>query len=139
LLALKLQHLSAADFNLDLTGFDAQKIDALLAVQEERDADTPPPLPENPVSRAGDLWICGPKKPHRILCGDFTNAEAVARLLGDRKYESRAAAGRSRISKPSSGRGTRMSRGLCLARSDWSGELWLMERESGTGRDRSSG
>jgi DNA modification methylase len=85
LLAIELQDLSAADFNLDLTGFDAQEIDALLAIEEDRDADTVPPLPENPVSRAGDLWVCGTKNPHRILCGDSTNADAVARLLGDRK------------------------------------------------------
>jgi hypothetical protein len=85
LLALELQDLSAADFNLDLTGFDAQEIDALLAIEEDRDADTVPPLPENPVSRAGDLWICGAKNPHRILCGDSTNAESVTRLLGERK------------------------------------------------------
>jgi hypothetical protein len=85
LLALELQDLSAADFNLDLTGFDAQEIDALLAIEEDRDADTVPPLPENAVSRAGDLWICGAKNPHRILCGDSTNADAVARLLFERK------------------------------------------------------
>jgi len=34
------------------------------------------------VSRPCDLWLCGP---HRVLCGDATYAEAVARLLGDRK------------------------------------------------------
>jgi ParB-like chromosome segregation protein Spo0J len=85
LLALELQDLSAADFNLDLTGFDAQEIDALIAIEEDRDADTVPPLPESPASRAGDLWICGTKNPHRILCGDSTSADAVARLLGDRK------------------------------------------------------
>jgi len=34
------------------------------------------------VSRAGDLWLLGP---HRVLCGDATSAESVARLLGDRK------------------------------------------------------
>jgi len=62
LLALELQDLSAADFNLDLTGFNAHEIDALLAIEEERDADAVPPLPEIPVSRTGDLWICGKKK-----------------------------------------------------------------------------
>jgi ParB-like chromosome segregation protein Spo0J len=72
LLAIELQELSAADFNLDLTGFDAHEIDSLLAIEEDRDADTVPPLPENPVSRTGDLWICGAKNPHRILCGDST-------------------------------------------------------------------
>ena len=40
------------------------------------------PLPETPASRQGDLWLLGP---HRVLCGDATNAEAVARLLGERK------------------------------------------------------
>jgi DNA modification methylase len=85
LLTLELQDLSAADYNLDLTGFDAKEIDALLAIEEDRDADTVPPLPEIPVSRAGDLWVCGSKNPHRILCGDSTNADAVARLLGERK------------------------------------------------------
>ena len=31
-----------------------------------------------PVSRPGDLWLCGT---HRVLCGDATNADDVARLL----------------------------------------------------------
>lgn len=44
--------------------------------------DDAPPVPENPVSRLGDLWLCGP---HRVLCSDCTSPEAVARLLGGRK------------------------------------------------------
>ena len=32
-----------------------------------------------PVSVPGDLWLCGP---HRVLCGDATEATAVSRLLG---------------------------------------------------------
>jgi ParB-like chromosome segregation protein Spo0J len=83
LLALELQELNEADFDLSLTGFDPGEIDALLVDPEDDErANAAPPLPENPVSRAGDLWRCGP---HRVLCGDATNAEAVARLLGDRK------------------------------------------------------
>jgi hypothetical protein len=34
------------------------------------------------VSRPGDLWLLGP---HRVLCGDATSVEAVARLLAERK------------------------------------------------------
>jgi DNA modification methylase len=34
------------------------------------------------VSQTGDLWVLGS---HRVLCGDATSAETVARLLGDRK------------------------------------------------------
>jgi hypothetical protein len=82
LLALELQELSQADFDLSLTGFDPGEIDALLLDPEEEErANAAPPLPENPVSRPGDLWLCGP---HRVLCGDATSPEAVARLLGDR-------------------------------------------------------
>jgi hypothetical protein len=83
LLALELQELSEADFDLSLTGFDPGEIDHLLVDPEDDErANAAPPLPENPVSRPGDLWLCGP---HRVLCGDATNPEAVLRLLGDRK------------------------------------------------------
>jgi hypothetical protein len=38
------------------------------------------------VSRSGDLWLCGDgRSQHRVLCSDATSAEAVARLLGERK------------------------------------------------------
>ena len=82
LLALELQELSEADFDLSLTGFDPGEIDGLLAIPDEERANAVPPLPEKPVSRAGDLWLCGK---HRVLCGDATSAEDVARLLSERK------------------------------------------------------
>jgi ParB-like nuclease domain len=82
LLSLELQELSAADFDLSLTGFDPGEIDGLLAIPDEERANAAPPLPENPVSLVGDLWICGK---HRVLCGDATQSEDVARLLGERK------------------------------------------------------
>jgi len=86
LLALELDELRASDFDLSLTGFDIHEIDALLAIEDDRGADTVPPVPENPITRLGDLWLCGKvKNQHRILCGDSTSPEAVARLLGDRK------------------------------------------------------
>ena len=82
LLALELQELNELDFNLDLTGFNPGEIDGLLAIPDEERANEAPPLPAIPASHVGDLWVCGP---HRILCGDATSAECVARLLGDRK------------------------------------------------------
>jgi DNA modification methylase len=83
LLALELQELNEADFDLSLTGFDPKELDDLLLDDADDDkANEIPPVPENPVARPGDLWLCGP---HRVLCGDCTSADAVARLLGDRK------------------------------------------------------
>jgi hypothetical protein len=82
-LALELQELSEADFDLSLTGFDPGEIDALLVDPEDDEkANAAPPLPETPISREGDLWLCGP---HRVLCGDDTKSEAVARLLAGRQ------------------------------------------------------
>ena len=46
------------------------------------DEDAAPPLPDHPVTRTGDLWLCGS---HRVLCGDATDPEVVSRLLGERK------------------------------------------------------
>jgi ParB-like chromosome segregation protein Spo0J len=64
LLALELQELNAAEFDLSLTGFDPGEVDGLLAIPDEELANATPPVPENPVSRVGDLWICGG---HRVL------------------------------------------------------------------------
>ncbi|MGA3027926.1 MAG: DNA modification methylase [Bryobacteraceae bacterium] len=83
LLALELQELNEAEFDLSLTGFDPKEIDDLLLEPDDDDrANAAPPLPENPVSRPGDLWICGP---HRVIVADATSPEAVAMLLGERK------------------------------------------------------
>src|SRR5215468_4828377 len=51
LLALELQEIQEADFDLNLTGFDPHEIDDLLALDDEEKANAAPPLPETPVSR----------------------------------------------------------------------------------------
>ena len=81
LLSLELLEIQESGFDLSLTGFDSKEIDDLL-LKEEPEEDATPPLPDSPITRTGDLWLCGA---HRVLCGDSTNAEDVARLLGDRK------------------------------------------------------
>ena len=83
LLALEIQELNASEFDLSLTGFDPKEIDDLLLIQEDDDrANAVPPVPENPVSCPGDLWLCGK---HRVLCGDSTRPEDVATPLGGRE------------------------------------------------------
>jgi ParB-like chromosome segregation protein Spo0J len=81
LLTLELRDLQASEIDLALTGFDAREIeDHLLTNLQAEDAG--PPLPDHPLSRVGDLWLCGS---HRVLCGDATNPEMVARVLDKRK------------------------------------------------------
>src|SRR5579862_2152352 len=83
LLRVELEDLQSLEFDLDLTGFSSLELDELLRdpITEER-ADEAPPLPETATSQLGDLWLLGE---HRVLCGDATSAEAVARLLNGRK------------------------------------------------------
>jgi DNA modification methylase len=85
-LAKELNVLRLDEFDLALTGFDDAEIDRLIAdlVGEDApvrdDEDDIRPVPDEPVSRPGDLWVLGP---HRLLCGDATSSSDVERLLGD--------------------------------------------------------
>src|ERR1700693_2227071 len=80
LLSLELLELKDLAFDLELTGFDSREIDELLSSPElDEDADAVPPVPDEPASRLGDLWLCGK---HRVLCGDAPAPDAVARLCG---------------------------------------------------------
>jgi len=77
LLAEELQALESLDFNLALTGFDLDELNALLEDETTEEVPAPEP-PEDPVSRPGDLWVLGE---HRLLCGDSSDPAAVDRLL----------------------------------------------------------
>jgi hypothetical protein len=83
IVALELDELKTLDVDLSLTGFDGAEIDDLLFRDPDPDPDlNPPALPDNAVTEAGDLWICGT---HRVLCGDATLADKVSRLFGPGK------------------------------------------------------
>jgi len=76
------------DFDLALTGFDQEELNAYLFPPTEASAEEDVVLepPAEPVTRTGDLWLCGdPRRQHRVLCADATSQEAVSRLLGERR------------------------------------------------------
>jgi DNA modification methylase len=82
LLGLELLDLKGMGVDLDLTGFDLDEIDGLLARAEGNvgltDPDAVPEVPETPVSMPGDLWILGK---HRLLCGDATSAADMETVM----------------------------------------------------------
>ena len=84
LLSLELRELSEIGFNLDLIGFPADQLAAALAEVTigQTDPDEVPDQPLRPITKPGDIWILGK---HRIICGDSTDAETVARLLDGEK------------------------------------------------------
>ncbi|MCA9396577.1 MAG: ParB N-terminal domain-containing protein, partial [Candidatus Omnitrophica bacterium] len=81
LLKLELETLDDLDFDLDLLGFDPSEIDDLLFAEdeaEEPEEEAIPEVPEEPISKPGDVWICGN---HRVLCGDATIYNKKKKLM----------------------------------------------------------
>jgi len=94
LLKIELVELEGDGFDLSLTGFDEDFLDGLLEDLPEglTDPDETPETPVEPVTRPGDVWICGA---HRVMCGSSTiitdveklcNGEHVDMLLTDPPY-----------------------------------------------------
>jgi site-specific DNA-methyltransferase (adenine-specific) len=83
-LAELLADLNLGELDMDLTGFDSTELDRLFARTDASMAseDEVPALPADPVTRTGDVWLLGT---HRLLCGDATKADDVARLMDGRR------------------------------------------------------
>ena len=87
LLKIELDDLSELNFDLGLTGFNADEIAQITATgvaEGLTDEDDAPDLPENPTSVAGDVWLCGQ---HRVMCGDSTDIESIEKLLNGNKVD----------------------------------------------------
>jgi DNA modification methylase len=81
MLALELSEIGELGFDLDLTGFTAEEIAALMPVELEpglTDEDAVPEVLEKPVTVLGDVWVLGK---HRLMCGDSTSIDAVDKLM----------------------------------------------------------
>ncbi len=87
MLALELGELGDLGFDLDLTGFSADEIAALMPEQIEpglTDEDEVPEVSQTPVTVLGDVWILGK---HRLMCGDSTSIDAVEKLMAGQKAD----------------------------------------------------
>jgi ParB-like chromosome segregation protein Spo0J len=79
-LTAELMDLQKQGYDLDLTGFEDDKISELLhdASGELGDPDAIPDQPDEATTQPGDLWIMGN---HRLLCGNSSQVIDVDRLL----------------------------------------------------------
>jgi len=70
--------------------FDKKELDDILSKKEVlpteglTDPDDVPEVPEEPITKEGDLYILGN---HRLLCGDSTNIEHVEKLMDNKKAD----------------------------------------------------
>jgi DNA modification methylase len=81
LLRNELHDLKFADFDLELIGFEPDRLEDILAGLGSSgltDPDSTPDISEHPVTRPGDIWLLGD---HRIGCGDSTSAADVEPVL----------------------------------------------------------
>ena len=137
LLALELTDLSEMDVDLEGLGFSEVELHKLLGYETQEGEDEVPDIEVEVVSKLGEVWQLGP---HRLMCGDATNAEHVAQLLADAKphlmvtdqpygvsYDPSWMVAASAEGKIHGGTKTRGKVGLIENddRSDW-GEVWSL-------------
>jgi len=87
MLTYEFDDLKELGFNLDLTGFTLDEIEAMRPEQVSEgltDEDAVPEAPEEPVTKLGDVWILGN---HRLMCGDSTSIDAVEKLMDGQKAD----------------------------------------------------
>lgn len=93
MLAVELEDLREHEFDLELTGFNAEEIDEI--ERQARTSATPPDgeggqegeddfgeVQDNPIARLGDMWRLGD---HWLYCGDSMDSESFDKLLGETK------------------------------------------------------
>lgn len=87
ILKVELDGLKDLDFDIDLTGFNADELADLFPEPEKAgltDEDDVPEAPDKPVTVEGDIWVLGN---HRLMCGDSTSIDAVEKLMGGVKAD----------------------------------------------------
>ena len=85
LLNIEFQQLEEMGFDLEMTGFSLEEIEALKPEELTEgltDEDAAPPVPEEPKTKLGDIYQLGN---HRLMCGDSSSQNDIDKLLcGDR-------------------------------------------------------
>ena len=81
MLTIELNDLLADGFALELLGFDTKELNALLepeVVHGLTDEDAVPDVPDEPITKLGDIYLLGK---HKLMCGDSTFIDDVEKLM----------------------------------------------------------
>lgn len=89
LLNLEIKDLIEDNYDLNMTGFTLEQIDALSVLTEsilegETDEDSIPEPPVEPKSKLGDIYELGH---HRLMCGDSISIDDVDKLMNGKKAD----------------------------------------------------
>ena len=85
MLRVELEALQDMSFDLSMTGFDEKELADLFKTDEhveDDDFDLDAALEKAAFVKKGDIWTVGR---HRLMCGDATSAEDVAKLMDGKK------------------------------------------------------
>ena len=80
-LGAELSELQGLEFDIDLLGFDADELAKLLEPEQVEgltDEDDVPDVPDEPITKPGDVWVMGN---HRLMCGDSTSVDSIEKLM----------------------------------------------------------
>jgi DNA modification methylase len=89
LLNLEIKDLIEDNYDLNMTGFTPEQIEALSVLTEsilegETDEDSVPEPPKEPKSKLGDIYELGH---HRLMCGDSISIDDVDKLMDGKKAD----------------------------------------------------
>ena len=86
ILALEIDDLKDAGYDLELLGFTNAELEAMNpeVIEGLTDEDAVPEIPDEPTTKLGDIYQLGN---HRLMCGDSTSIDAVDKLLDGQKAD----------------------------------------------------
>jgi DNA modification methylase len=87
LLTIELDELLKDGFALDILGFNADELNALMEPEQVdglTDEDAVPEVPEEPKTKLGDIYQLGN---HRLMCGDSCSVTDMDKLVNERQVD----------------------------------------------------
>ena len=86
LLKIEMEELQNLGYDLEFTGFDEKELADLFGIDDKEvkddDFDLTAALEKASFVERGDVWFVGK---HKLMCGDATSSEDVAKLMEDKK------------------------------------------------------